>query len=253
MERFELEVDLNLPDAASECVNIAVIGDPATLVASRVVLSLGGPLDLERFAVDTILARGHADWGGYDNPFVASLGEMIDLDVPATGELNLLVNLLLTEHTRPRCGSGSVLNRIAEILIVLLLRLQIEKGSTAVGLIAGLADPRISRAIVSIHDNPGHDWTNAELAAVAGLSLSRFCDVFSSRVGKPPIAYLRAYRLTLAKREIGKGQRLKTVARRYGYGSGEALYRALKKERGVTPRTLQQLHKRGLPERYRNS
>ena len=248
MDNFELSVDLNLSEKSLSTANIVVVGDRDTLVATRVVLSLGESLNRDLFAEEAILVNGHADWGGYDNPFVASLGAVVDLHVPASGELNLLVNLLLVEHSRQRCGSGSVLNRIAEILIVFVLRSQLEKGSADVGLIAGLADARISRAIVSIHNDPGHNWNNVELATIAGISLSRFCDIFSSRVGKPPMTYLRAYRLTLAKRDIAKGQRIKSVARRYGYGSGEALCRALKKELGVTPRALQRLRKLDFPE-----
>ena len=149
----------------------------------------------------------------------------------------------MVEHTRQRCGSESVLNRIAEIMVVFILRMQIEKGSADVGLIAGLSDQRISRAIVSIHEDPGRNWNNQELAWISGVSLSRFCEIFKTRVGKPPMSYVRAYRLTLAKREIACGKRLKNVARHYGYSSGEALCRALKKELGVIPRELQKLHR----------
>ena len=47
MDRFELSVDLNLSDKSMTTANIVVVGDRDTLVATRVVLSLGEPLDCE--------------------------------------------------------------------------------------------------------------------------------------------------------------------------------------------------------------
>tara|TARA_R110001592_G_scaffold336960_1_gene622838 strand:- start:118499 stop:119287 length:789 start_codon:yes stop_codon:yes gene_type:complete len=246
MNHFDLTVDFNLHNSSENKVNVLVIGWKNTSLPKRIILSLAEPLSeqLKQPDIDEqIFVSGFADWGGYENPFVASLDDLIELDIPATGELNLLASLLIEEHTSQRCGSFSVLNRLAEILIVLILRTQLEKGSTSVGLIGGLSDSRISRAIVSMHEDPGHSWSNTELASVSGLSLSRFYDIFSDRVGKSPMAYLRSYRLTLATNDIEKGTGLKIVARRYGYGSGEALCRALKKNADSKPQELQPLKK----------
>ena len=70
------------------------------------------------------------------------------------------------------------MSRLAEVLVIRILRTQIERGSAEPGLIAGLANPKISRAIVAMHDDPGKPWRNDDLAALSGMSLSRFCDVF---------------------------------------------------------------------------
>ena len=79
-----------------------------------------------------------------------------------------------------------VLSRLAEVLVIRLLRAEIERGATEPGLVSGLADPRLSRAIVAMHEAPGQPWSNVALAAIAGMSLSRFAEAFRARVGETP-------------------------------------------------------------------
>jgi hypothetical protein len=83
------------------------------------------------------------------------------------------------------------------------MRQQIEAGATQLGLLAGSSYPRLSRAIVAIHDGPGQVWRNEDLAYIAGMSLNRFAEIFLAEVGEPPAAYLRRWKLTLARQDIG--------------------------------------------------
>ena len=122
--------------------------------------------------------------------------------------------------------------------MIRILRMQIERGSTEAGLIAGLANAKISRAIVAMHDDPGRAWHNDDLAALSGMSLSRFCDVFRNLVGQTPQSYLRHWRMILARQDLDGGARVQSVARRYGYTSPEALTRAFQREYGQSPSEL---------------
>ena len=54
----------------------------------------------------------------------------------------------------------------------------------------------------------------------------------------PPLAYLRNWRLILARQDIEGGARIQSVARRYGYGSPEALSRAISQAYGTSPLQL---------------
>lgn len=102
------------------------------------------------------------------------------------------------------------------MLIVRLLRL-LEQGSTRPGLLGGLADPRLSRAIVAMHERPGHLWRVETLADEAGLSVSRFFGTVSRQGGHAAAGYLRNWRLILARQDIEGGARIQSVARRYGF------------------------------------
>jgi len=182
-----------------------------------------------------ILFAAEVDWGGMSNPLIAALPTMVEFDLSKDTASMGLIMLMQSELSAQRCGADPVINRLAEILIVRMLRSQIEAGSTQPGLLAGLSDPRLSRAIVAIHDHPGRDWRNEYLAQIAGLSLSRFAEVFLATVGEPPAAYLRRWRLTLARQDVIKGGRVDAIAHRYGYVSSEGFARAFKKHFGENP------------------
>ncbi len=186
-------------------------------------------------ATTTILFSAEISWGGAQNPLFAALPKEIRYPVAEDQEAEAVVRLLLAEAAAKRCGSASVLNRLAEVLVVRVLRSLIENGAASPGLLGGLADPQISRAITALHEAPGRAWQNADLATIAGLSPSRFAERFAQAVGQPPAAYLRHWRLTLARRDLEQGTRVDTVARRYAYGSSEALARAYRRAYGTSP------------------
>ena len=50
-----------------------------------------------------------------------------------------------------------------------------------------------------MHDDPGRAWTVAQLATKAALSRSAFYERFTRTVGMPPMEYLLAWRMALAK------------------------------------------------------
>ena len=187
-----------------------------------------------------VLFAARVEWSGALNPLVTALPDVVEMELPKDGESMGLVRLMQAEITAQRCGADSVLSRLGEILIVRMMRAQIEAGSTEPGLLAGLSDPRLSRAIVGMHDRPGKAWRNEDLAQLAGMSLSRFAEKFLAEVGETPAAYLRRWRLTLARQDIGKGHRVDTVARRYGFSSTEGFSRAFKKHHGATPIAVRQ-------------
>jgi AraC-like DNA-binding protein len=187
---------------------------------------------------------GHAiltmdvDWGGTLNPLLKALPDRVELACAADPDAALLIGLLLSETRAARCGAPGAAARLCEVLLIRMMRAEIARGAAGPGLLSGLTHPLISRAIVAIHDDPGHPWRNADLAGVAGLSLSRFAELFGQIVGLTPMAYLRRWRLTLARAELEAGARVKSVARRLGYSSPEALSRAVRAEFGASPTRL---------------
>lgn len=218
--------------------NLVVFESTASRAPSRVVFSTDGAVDGEPALDEAVTFCALAEWGGSANPLIAALPDRVELDVGDDGETALLLRLLKAEGESRRCGSGAVLDRLGEVLMVRLLRAQIKSGAASRGLLGGLADPRLSRAIVALHEQPGRGWRSEDLAGIAGLSLSRFAELFVEVVGVTPMAYLRRWRMTLARQDIERGERIQTVARRYGYGSSEALTRSFRRQFGATPMRL---------------
>lgn len=232
MERFQLLVQGCSEDAA----NLLVLGDGAVPTCLK-FYPHGRP---HLVTGKRTLMSAHVEWATGHNPMMAALPQMVHFDLTEGGDTLDLVQLMLAEAAGRRCGAQSVVNRLGEVLMVRLLRRQIEQGATEPGLLAGLADPRLSRAIVAMHDHPGRLWTNADLAQQAGLSLSRFSELFSAEVGETPMGYLRRWRLTLAHQDLERGARVEAVARRYAYGSPEGFARAFRKAYGRAPISLRQ-------------
>jgi AraC-like DNA-binding protein len=187
---------------------------------------------------DGLLLEIQIDLGGDSNPLLSALPERMPLSLAGHAEIELVVRLLLAEARAERCGFGSVLSRLAEVLIIRLLRHEIERGTTESGLLAGLADKRISRCIVAMHERPDKGWRNDELAMIAGLSISRFAEVFRSLLNETPQGYLRSWRMTLARQDIARGDRIKAISKRYGYGSSEAFAKAFHRHFGRNPVTM---------------
>ncbi|TMV77152.1 helix-turn-helix transcriptional regulator, partial [Thioclava sp. BHET1] len=123
-------------------------------------------------------------------------------------------------------------------LVVHLLRGLIADHQAEVGLLAGLADPRLAPALTAIHDSPETDWRVEDLAARAGMSRSAFMAHFRQVMRETPIGYLRRWRMDHARQALAGGLRVGSVARRYGYASPEAFSRAFRAAEGIAPRDL---------------
>lgn len=153
--------------------------------------------------------------------------QVVSLD-GAEPSLCHVVNLIASELEEPRCGQPALLDRAGDILFIGLLRHLIARPrNLGHGLMSGLADPRIARALVAIHAHPQGRWTLESLAEEAGMSRTAFANTFREVMRQTPGRYLSAIRLSIAQRAVHLGKGLKAAARDAGYTSPSALSRAL--------------------------
>ncbi len=158
------------------------------------------------------------------NEFAAPLVVPVD---GAESSLRHVINLISSELEAPRCGQPALLDRAGDILFIGLLRHLIAHPKTPGGLLNGLADPRIARALVAIHARPQDKWTLESLAEEAGMSRTAFANTFREVMLTTPGKYLSTIRLAIAQRAVQSGKGLKAAARDAGYNSPSALSRAL--------------------------
>ncbi|MFZ2268049.1 MAG: AraC family transcriptional regulator [Azonexus sp.] len=158
--------------------------------------------------------------GEFAEPQVVSLAG-------AESSLGHLINLIAAELQAPRCGQPALLDRAGDILFIGLLRHLIAHPTSAGGLLSGLAEPRIARALVAIHSRPQYKWTLETLAEEAGMSRTAFANTFRQVMRQTPGKYLSAIRLAIARRAVQAGKGLKMAARDAGYINASALSRAL--------------------------
>lgn len=146
----------------------------------------------------------------------------------AEPSLHHVIGLIASELDAPRCGQPALLDRAGDILFIGLLRhLIAHPGKLGHGLLSGLADPRIARALIAIHTHPQKSWTLESLAEEAGMSRTAFANIFRDVMGETPGKYLSAIRLAIAQHAVHLGKGLKAAARDAGYTNTSALSRAL--------------------------
>ena len=147
------------------------------------------------------------------------------------------VELLAAEIGRPEPGQELVLDRILDLLLVAVLRGWLATpGSGAPAWYRARDDAVVGPALRLLHEEPDRPWTVAALAGRCGVSRSALALRFAELVGQPPMAYLTAWRLTLAADLLREPEAtIGSVARRVGYGSSFALSAAFKRERGMSP------------------
>lgn len=144
--------------------------------------------------------------------------------------------LLFAEAFNSASARQAAIERLTEYLLIQLLRSLIDHGQNRLGLMAGLADKKLAKALVSMHDHPEALWTLEALASVAGMSRARFAGYFREVVGITPASYLTRWRIGLAQDLLRKGQSMSLIASQVGYANASALSRAFRKQTGLAPR-----------------
>ena len=187
---------------------------------------------------DFICATLHFD-GGDRNPIVAALPSLVLVPLDAVPGLGPTLDLLFAESDRMRCGSRLLTDRLFEVVLIQLLRWLIDHPQAAgvsSGLMMGLNDPRLARALVALHATPEKDWSLARMATLAGMSRSAFAEQFRNVTGTTPAAYLTDWRLTVAASLLRAGRPQKWVAAELGFATVSSLSRAFRRRFGAGPR-----------------
>lgn len=154
-----------------------------------------------------------------------------------TGRLTNILTLILDEYGSARPGRETILQHFLEAMLVEALRWPcLSNASVPPGIIAGLRDPSISRALRALHSDTAHGWSVAKLARCCGMSRSAFAARFGATVGCAPMEYLARWRMSLAQDALSRGGiSLDRLAVEIGYQSGSAFSTAFRKRLGCAP------------------
>jgi AraC-like DNA-binding protein len=183
---------------------------------------------------DVRILGGYFTFGAPDAALLVSLLPAL-IHIRGVERLAILVNLVGEESLERRAGRELVLEHLVEVLLIEALRAA-PADDAPPGLLRGLADARLAPAMRQLHAHVGRSWTVPQLAKAAALSRSAFFDRFTRVVGLPPMEYLLAWRMAVAKdllrrHELG----LAEVAERVGYGSASAFSTAFSRHVGQPP------------------
>jgi AraC-like DNA-binding protein len=204
----------------------------ATGALAEVLLVVRGTTEPARASVAVEVA-----FGGSGNPLLNTLPDTLSLPIDDDQPgLRDIARAFLSEASGGRCGHRQALHRLGEVIVLMVLRGAIERGSAKPCLLAGLAHPQLHPVLVAMHESPAYPWTIEGLAQAASMSRSHFMALFPKVVGTTPMSYLTSWRVHLGQRELRRGDtKVKAVARRVGFASAEVFSRAYQREFGRSP------------------
>lgn len=184
---------------------------------------------------------------GRQHPLVKALPPLVLLPLAKVSGLEQSLSLLFSEAGQVHCGQSLLVDRLFEVVLIQLLRWLIahpEDGGISTGLLMGLADQRLSKALVAMHEAPGQAWNLESMAQEAGMSRSGFAARFKEIVEETPADYLSNWRLSIAQNQLLKGRPLKLIADELAYANASALSRMFTQKLGMSPTTwLKQMTK----------
>src|SRR5690606_24754451 len=143
--------------------------------------------------------------GGGHHPLARALPAMVVLPLHRVAGLQASLELLFAETDRVRCGHRLLADRLFEVVLLQVLRWLLDhpdEGGIPAGLLTGLSDPRLARALVAVHEDPGRAWSLERMAAEAGMSRRAFAARFRAVVGETPAEHLSNWRLTIAQAQL---------------------------------------------------
>ena len=178
--------------------------------------------------------------GGCTNPLRAGLPRLLHLpgsDGAVARWLEPTVRLLALEGSAPPTGRTTVLDRLAEVILIHLIRAWLDRQSPECGgWLRAITDSQLARALAAFHAEPGHPWTIESLAQAAGMSRSAFAARFKALTGQTPLDYLTEWRVQQAKALLEAAEQpLKQIVASLGYASEAAFRTAFKRRVGQTP------------------
>lgn len=151
--------------------------------------------------------------------------------------LTAVIAALAAELRTPAAGRQVAIDRLVDLLLVYSLRewSASNNASTAAWVVA-VRFPALGRVLSGMHGMPHHPWTVAGLAREAGMSRSAFAAAFASALGRPPLAYLTEWRMTVAMNLLRDSKlSVEQVAARCGYSNAFAFSSAFKRTVGTPP------------------
>ena len=113
--------------------------------------------------------------------------------------MEAITPILASETGAGQLGSESISERLAEVLLIQVLRIYLLDQPTGQEFLTALADKRINTAPKLIHSGTSQDIKLDDIAKSVGMSRSSLAARFKELVGDTPMNYLTAWRLLRAK------------------------------------------------------
>jgi AraC-like DNA-binding protein len=196
-----------------------------------------GPADFEFLCGAYRLDHGQV------HPYLAALPDLLVMspDYERSPALRSVVSLLDDDASQAGTDTGVTRAAILDLMLVHILRQWLEdegaRGRPAI------SDPAVIAVLRAIHDSPQTQWSVSRLSETVGMSRVALTRRFTAVVGKPPMTYLRNWRLSCAARLLRETDApLAAIARQVGYSTEFAFAGAFRREYDISPGRFRQLN-----------
>ena len=188
----------------------------------------------------TGLVCGHLEFENtYNNSLFDLLPEYVVVNSrkkPWAEQLRPVLEVVIAESHAELPGTDVTLNRLTEVIFMILIREYIDKGFAKDGLAAALQDQRMANVLQTIHSDTAKEWTVESLAEIAFMSRSAFAKKFKELLGYSPLGYVQRWRMHNAYCWLRDDQiTISEAASRTGYATEAAFSKAFKREIGKSP------------------
>ncbi len=188
----------------------------------------------------TGLVCGHLEFEhSYNNLLFDLLPDYVVVcsnDSPWNVQLKPVLEVIIFESKSELPGTQVTLNRLTEVVFMILIREYIDRGYANSGLAAALQDKRMASMLNAIHTNPANEWTVEAMAELAFMSRSAFAKSFKEMLNLSPLAYLQRLRMHNAYRWLrDENITISEAASRTGYATEASFSKAFKREIGKSP------------------
>jgi AraC-like DNA-binding protein len=193
------------------------------------------------------ICGGYRLAAGARHPLTSVLPDVVVItaaEARGTG-LGAAVDLIAAEVDGTGPGAPAVMASLVDLLLVYLLRTWFAgHHDDAWG--RALSDPAVGTALSLIHADPGRAWTLDTLARATSTPRATLTRRFAALTGQSPMAYLTAWRMSLAARRLRDGDAtVRQIAKEIGYDSEFAFARAFKRATGSAPGQYRKLAQAG--------
>lgn len=195
---------------------------------------------------NTTLICGHFEFDkALEHPFIKTLPRALiikDIEHREKAWFETVYNLILSESVDDLLGSQVIVSRLAEVMLMHLLRTYIKREQGKYPFYEALTDNQLCLSLTKIHLNPSFPWSLESLAKEAGLSRTLFANKFKALVGATPMEYVTQWRILKAKELLMKTKEpIANVAEQVGYSSEASFNRAFKRIANATPFVFRKL------------
>jgi AraC-like DNA-binding protein len=167
------------------------------------------------------------------------LPRVIHVRAEQSHQLNLqtLLQMLTNEMYESTPGSQLIINRLADILFITMLRVySLSDEAMNTCWLRALSEPKIGLALKLIHQDMSRAWTVALLAESVGMSRSALASQFKAILTIPPLEYITRWRMYKASLSLKRTtHKLIEIASAMGYKSETAFNKAFKQFYGISP------------------